>query len=59
MAKKLNTTLSAFERQTLVDICKDNDCDMSTLIDALMNNAVSEIVSAQIHYIKTGELPTY
>lgn len=57
MEKKINTKLSRFERETLTQMCVDNNCDMSTLIDALMSNVVSEQLSIQIYYLKNGELP--
>lgn len=46
-----------FEIQTLKDIAKNNDCTMEQLIDALMSNIVTEQISIQIHFNKTGELP--
>jgi len=54
---KPRRTLTAFEKQTLREMCERNDCDMETLIDSLMCNVVSEQISIQIHYLKTGELP--
>jgi hypothetical protein len=50
-------TPSRFELETLREICSANDCSMEMLIDALMNNVVREQIAAQIHYLKTGELP--
>ena len=56
MSKK-RLTPTQFEIDGLRDLCKNNDCDMPTLIDAVMSNVVSEQISIQIHYKKTGELP--
>jgi hypothetical protein len=55
--KRKRLTPTKFEIETLREICRENDCDMEMLIDALMNNIVSEQLSIQIYYIKTGELP--
>jgi hypothetical protein len=55
--KKQRMSISRFEAETLREICKNNDCGMDTLIDALMNNVVSQEISIQIEYLKTGKLP--
>jgi len=49
--------ISSMTRQALEGLCERNDCTMDQLIDALMSNVVSEQLSVQIHYNKTGELP--
>lgn len=48
---------SKFEIETLKNICFENDCTMEILIDAIMNNVVSQEISMQIRYLKTGKLP--
>jgi len=48
--------LSRMNREALEILCKNNECTMDELIDALMNNCVSEALSVQIEYNKTGEI---
>ena len=47
---------SAFEIQTLIDMCIENDCTMEMLIDAIHSNYCSEPISCQVHFQKTGEI---
>jgi hypothetical protein len=56
MATKPRLKITKFEAETLRDLCINNDCDMETLFDALENNIVTEQLSIQIKYLKTGEL---
>ena len=49
--------ISAMNREALEGMCENNNCSMDDLIDAMMSNVVSEQISIQIHYNKTGELP--
>lgn len=50
---KLIKNPSVFEIQTLKDMCIGFDCTMEQLIDAMMNNFVSESISIQVDYLKT------
>jgi hypothetical protein len=44
-------------REILQIICGENECTIFELLMALQSNVVSEVVSQQIHYQNTGELP--
>lgn len=54
---KRRMRVNEFEIQTLREIAERNDCPIEMVIDALMNNVVSEQLSIQIEYMKSGKLP--